>query len=83
MTVVKILRPPVEMPPLVKCVGVLKHYPYVNDAYKQRRAESIGVDDGTCGRRSAVVIDEKPYCMVHGAQAALAYLIKLQDEGKI
>lgn len=82
--VVVILRPPVPAPPpLEPCAGTLNHYTSLCDSYKARRAKSLGVDDGSCGRRSAIRVDGKPYCMVHGSKAALAYLIKLQDEGVI
>ncbi len=70
------VRPPVVTPPLIPCEGRLKHYPHVTEEYKTRRKERHGVDDGTCGRRSAVIVDGRHYCLTHGGRAALEYLMR-------
>jgi hypothetical protein len=81
MSVIKQIPPPTETPPFVPCEGVLKHYPYLTEEYKKRRAASLRQtgDYHLCGRRSTYMVDGKYYCKVHAGDAALTYLLEQEE----
>ena len=80
--IIEVLIPPVPEPPSYPCEGVLKSYPYLNDAYKARRAASLKQtgDYNLCGRRAMYKVEGKCFCKVHAGQAALEYLIAMEED---